>query len=209
MGRLERRYEREAEGWIVAAVQTVLVLPVVIVVGAAIGAAVLVLIAWGVLGTLIWLSGWPVALVSKDAGRRIRAAGVQQLNAMEKTSDEWTHPRRTKERKQAAARAEHVAIETQAQAERAAAEAPVLAAQAAAEAEAKAVALREWLEGPAPTLYVPRRFSEDWFADNVPKLHPAQVPALLDELHARGWTDQRIQQRLARYLALNQFWLAK
>jgi hypothetical protein len=209
MGRLARRYEREAVGWFAAAVQTVLVLPVVIVVVAAIGAAVLVLIAWGVLGTVIWLTGWAVAVVSKDAGRQVRAAGVQQLSAMEKAADEWTHPRRTKERRRAAALTARAAAEAQAQAERAAIEAPALAARAAAEAQAQAVALREWLEGPPPTLYVPRRFSEDWFADNVPKLHPAQVPALLDELRARGWTDQRIQQRLARYLALNQFWLAK
>lgn len=81
--------------------------------------------------------------------------------------------------------------------------------QEAVEVQAQAVAQRKWLEGSPPTLYVPRRFSEGWFADNVPQLHPGQVPALIDELRARGWTDQRIQQRLARYLVMNPFWMAE
>jgi hypothetical protein len=79
----------------------------------------------------------------------------------------------------------------------------------AAEAQARAKAQREWLEGPPPTLYVPRRFSEDWFATNVPHLHPGQVPTLVEEMRARGWSEQRIQQRLPRYLVQNQFWMVE
>jgi hypothetical protein len=155
---------------------------------------------------VIWLTGSAVALISRDKGRRVQSLGVQQLNAMSAAGDEWTHPRRTKERRRASALAERAAAEAQARAKRAEAEAPILAARARAEAEAKAKAQREWLHGPPPTLYVPRRFSEDWFADNVPKLHPGQVPTLLAELRARGWTDQRIGQRIARYLAANPFY---
>jgi hypothetical protein len=35
---------------------------------------------------------------------------------------------------------------------------------------------------------------------------PGQVPAFLQELHERGWTDQRIQQRVMPYLAMNPFY---
>jgi hypothetical protein len=64
-----------------------------------------------------------------------------------------------------------------------------------------------WLEGPPPYLRLPGRFTEIWFAANVPGMHPGQVPALLDELFARGWTGERIKQRIAPYLAANQFYL--
>lgn len=210
MGRLSRRYEREAAEWSAAVLQMIAAFAVVAAVGAVIVSAALVLIAWGLLGTLIWLVGWPVALVSKSTGRQVRAAGERQMRAMETAADEWTHPRRTKQRQQTAALAAQAATEARIRNERAAAlavqaatearerderaarEAPILAARAVAEAEAQAVAQREWLEGPPPPLQVPTRFSETWFANHVPKLHPGQMPALTSELRARGWNDQRI-----------------
>jgi hypothetical protein len=79
------------------------------------------------------------------------------------------------------------------------------AEQAAARARARAEAQQRWLQAPPPTLYVPARFSEQWFAKNVPRLHPGQVPTLFAELKARGWTQQKIAQRLGRYLAQNPF----
>jgi hypothetical protein len=87
------------------------------------------------------------------------------------------------------------------------------AEQAAAAKQARAAAVQarieaqhRWLEGPPPVLRVPGRFTENWFAANVPSLHPGQVPALLDELHERGWTDQRIEKRVRPYLLRNRFY---
>jgi hypothetical protein len=77
------------------------------------------------------------------------------------------------------------------------------AEQAAARAKAQAEERQRWLQAPPPRLYVPTRFSEQWFATNVPRLHPGQVPTLFRELRARGWSEQKIHQRLARYLAQN------
>jgi hypothetical protein len=62
-----------------------------------------------------------------------------------------------------------------------------------------------WLAGPAPPLSLPSRFSERWFADNVPYLHPGQVPVLMDELRARGWKDDRIAQRVGPFLSANPY----
>jgi hypothetical protein len=39
-----------------------------------------------------------------------------------------------------------------------------------------------WLAGPPPPFSPPRRFTQKWIAENVPSLHPGQVPLLLDEL---------------------------
>jgi hypothetical protein len=66
-------------------------------------------------------------------------------------------------------------------------------------------AQHRWLDGPPPALQVPGRFTENWFAENVPSLHPGQVPALLEELHERGWTDQRIEKRVRPYMLKNPF----
>jgi hypothetical protein len=66
--------------------------------------------------------------------------------------------------------------------------------------------LERWLAGPPPVLYLPARFSEQWFATNVPGLHPGQIPVLLDEMKARGWSNQHIAQRLGRHLHHNPFY---
>jgi hypothetical protein len=93
-------------------------------------------------------------------------------------------------------------LRARAQAERQRNEAQKLART---QAEAHAEAQRKWLQSPAPPLVVPLRFSEQWFAANIPRMHPGQIPVLVEEMHARGWTDQRIAQRIGRYLAVNPF----
>jgi hypothetical protein len=80
------------------------------------------------------------------------------------------------------------------------------AEEAAAAEQARVEAQHRWLEGPPPRLQVPGRFTENWFAANVPSLHPGQIPALLEELHERGWTDQRIDKRVGPYLLRNPFY---
>jgi hypothetical protein len=84
-----------------------------------------------------------------------------------------------------------------------------------AEAEKAAAARREqqrqadeharerWLAAPPPALVSPGRFTDRWFADNIPQLHPGQVPMLRAELRARGWKDDRVEQRVGPYLARN------
>ncbi len=76
----------------------------------------------------------------------------------------------------------------------------------AAEAVAAQEALERWLAGPPPVLEVPGRFTQNWFAAHVPALHPGQVPALYAELHQRGWTSERIEQRVVPFLAQNPFY---
>jgi hypothetical protein len=75
----------------------------------------------------------------------------------------------------------------------------------AAEADARAKARQAWLDGPPPTLRVPGRFTDKWFAENAPQLHPGQVPVLMTELHERGWTDDRIARRVRPYLLKNPY----
>lgn len=87
--------------------------------------------------------------------------------------------------------------------ERQAEEARLRAVRQAADAEARAKAEQEWLAGAPPMLYVPGRFTDKWFAENLPGLHPGQVPVLLEELHDRGWTDDRIDRRVRPYLLRN------
>jgi hypothetical protein len=72
-----------------------------------------------------------------------------------------------------------------------------LAAQRAHEAT---LARQVWLDGPAPPLPLPSRFTQNWIAANVPYLHPGQVPVLLAEMRARGWSEERIDQRVRPYL---------
>jgi hypothetical protein len=62
------------------------------------------------------------------------------------------------------------------------------------------LAHQEWLSSPPPPLPLPGRFTQKWIEENVPYLHPGQVPVLMEELHARGWTDRRIAQRVEPYL---------
>lgn len=65
--------------------------------------------------------------------------------------------------------------------------------------------IEAWLAAPGPPLVVPTRFSENWFAENVPSLHPDQVPALYDALRHRGWREDKIEARLRQYLDANPF----
>jgi hypothetical protein len=75
------------------------------------------------------------------------------------------------------------------------------AAERRAEAErAEAEAYRQWLNAPPPPLAFPGRFTQNWIAENVPQLHPGQIPLLRAELKARGWTDSRIAQRVEPFL---------
>lgn len=82
-------------------------------------------------------------------------------------------------------------------------EAHLRAVRHAADMEARARAEQAWLAGPPPALRVPGRFTDKWFAENVPGLHPGQVPVLLEELRDRGWTDERIARRVQPYLLRN------
>ncbi len=70
-------------------------------------------------------------------------------------------------------------------------------------AEEEADRLATWLAAPPPPLALPTRFTETWLSREVPRLHPGQVPELLAALHSRGWTDDRIDDRVARYLTAN------
>jgi hypothetical protein len=74
------------------------------------------------------------------------------------------------------------------------------------DAQRRAEAQQRWLERPPPPLRTPKRFTEKWFAANVPKLHPGQIPVLVAELRTRGWTSRRIEQRIGRHLAANPFY---
>ena len=67
-------------------------------------------------------------------------------------------------------------------------------------------ALQRWLTGPPPPLALPARFSHGWWASNLPGMHPGQVPILLAEMRARGWTNERIQQRVGPYLRQNPYY---
>ena len=80
------------------------------------------------------------------------------------------------------------------------------AARREAARQRRAEELQRWVASPPPTLFVPTRFSEQWFAANVPRLHPGQIPALIAEMKARGWSEQHIAQRLGRYLQQNCFY---
>jgi hypothetical protein len=64
----------------------------------------------------------------------------------------------------------------------------------------EAQAYQRWLDGPPPPLTMPARFTQNWIAANVPHLHPGQVPTLMRELRARGWSDDRIADRVAPFL---------
>jgi hypothetical protein len=64
----------------------------------------------------------------------------------------------------------------------------------------EAEAFQRWLDSPPPPMAFPGRFTQNWLAENVPYLHPGQVPMLMAELRARGWSDARINQRVAPYL---------
>jgi hypothetical protein len=78
--------------------------------------------------------------------------------------------------------------------------------QAAAAKQRQVQEIQQWLKGAPPPLPLPARFTDNWFAANVPKLHPGQVSVLLDEMHARGWTTRRIEQRVGPHLQRNPFY---
>jgi hypothetical protein len=63
--------------------------------------------------------------------------------------------------------------------------------------------LAAWLVAPPPRLQAPGRFTENWFAEQVPLLHPGQIPMLEEALRNRGWKDDKIAHRLAPYLQEN------
>jgi hypothetical protein len=74
------------------------------------------------------------------------------------------------------------------------------------EAEAQRLSAQQaWLKGRPPPLVPPGRFSETWFAENIPKMHPGQIPMLFVALRSRGWSDDKINERLAHHLARNEF----
>jgi len=190
VGRISRHYEREAGDWIKAIVTFAVLLPLLIVL--AIGATVV--LVWVAVGGIVWLVGWPVSFASETEGQKLRASGTRIAEAAQGTARDLLNMRQARERKA------REAVQARELAERPARE------QVAKEHEQQRLAAqRQWLEGPPPTLVVPRRFSEEWFAVNVPNLHPGQLPTLLDELRARGWTDTRITQRLTRYVSQNPF----
>jgi hypothetical protein len=58
---------------------------------------------------------------------------------------------------------------------------------------------QEWLSGPAPVLTVPSRFTAKWISENVPYLHPGQVPVLVREMQRRGWSDEKIAEQVMPY----------
>jgi hypothetical protein len=74
-------------------------------------------------------------------------------------------------------------------------------AERAAEFERQSVRQHQaWLAAPPPPLALPGRFTQNWITANVPGLHPGQVETLLIEMRARGWTEDRINQRVRPYM---------
>lgn len=61
-------------------------------------------------------------------------------------------------------------------------------------------AFAEWLAGPPPALEMPGRFTAKWIAQNVPTLHPGQVPVLVEEMTRRGWSSADIERRVVPYI---------
>jgi hypothetical protein len=55
---------------------------------------------------------------------------------------------------------------------------------------------QEWLDGPPPPFHPPGRITQTWLEDNVPDMHPGQIPMLVTEMKARGWNEDRIAQRV-------------
>ncbi len=66
--------------------------------------------------------------------------------------------------------------------------------------ERKRQRYEQWLASPAPPLTVPGRFTQEWIAVNVPRLHPGQVSTLLEEMRSRGWSGADIERRVLPYL---------
>ena len=77
-----------------------------------------------------------------------------------------------------------------------------LAEERAAERERvmKIIHHRASLASPPPPLSLPKRISQKWVAENVPYLHPGQVPVLMKELRASGWKQERIEQCVLPHL---------
>jgi hypothetical protein len=61
-------------------------------------------------------------------------------------------------------------------------------------------AYADWLAGPPPALEMPGRFTAKWIAENVPTLHPGQVPVLVEEMRRRGWSAAEIERRVEPYV---------
>jgi hypothetical protein len=75
----------------------------------------------------------------------------------------------------------------------------------AAERQRQAVLAHQgWLESPPPPLQLPARFTQSWIEENVPYLHPGQVPGLGSVVKSDGATPAR---RL-RPAGVRPFWAA-
>ena len=49
------------------------------------------------------------------------------------------------------------------------------------------------------TLILPSRFTERWFAENLPNMTPGQRRSVATALKDRGWSAERINHTLTRY----------
>jgi len=160
--------------------------------GSGCGALLVVLLVFGVIAIAIqyWYVTLPVLAVIGVVV--FFSAQAQRGRAAEVASQQAEADQQSRERAAEVARQE-------AEAERRRHQAALV--RAAAEE-------RRWLASPPPPLTLPGRFTENWLAANVPQLHPGQVPVLMEELHDRGWTDERIERRVAPHLARNPFYKA-
>ena len=161
------------------------------------GGAILGIVVFALIVVLI-ATYWYVVLAIVGVATLI---GV--LVALGRSSD-----RRRLERQEQAAREEAAAQFERGRPEREAREQQQLAEiqRNRAALEAKAERAREqWLHDPPPDLELPGRFTDRWFEENGPALHPGQIPILIDELYERGWTDERIERRVEPYLEQNPY----
>jgi hypothetical protein len=62
------------------------------------------------------------------------------------------------------------------------------------------VSLRQWLESTPAPMIPPGRFSQQWLLTNAKFIHPADLPALGQELQARKWSLDDIESRVQPHL---------
>jgi hypothetical protein len=183
-------------------------------------ALVAVFVVVGVIGLAAkyWYITVPVALVLAAvfvAGDRLNKAQVverqkaaqalaveeQAAQALARRAEEAVDAERAEvERIQREARAEAERIHRD---ERAAADRKERAERAEADRIEREKRVAAWLAAPPSELELPGRFTETWFADRIPRLHPGQISVLESALRNRGWKDDRIRERIAPYLARN------
>jgi hypothetical protein len=70
----------------------------------------------------------------------------------------------------------------------------------ATELRRKAAAVEEPSPGTAPGTGWPARFSDGWFAANLPGMNSSQFDAMRAELHKRSWTDAEIARKVSKHL---------